>query len=220
MSWDNEALRNPATGYSQTLAGIVETPNQLMIKDDIINFGAFKWQVLDIKNSKALIITEGITELRWYNDHFVDITWAECELRKYLNNEFYNTFNQDEKAKIAAVTNCNPDNPWFKTKGGTDTIDSIFLLSLEEVCKYFGDSIETLLNKGNQKWLIDDENNQKRQARYNGEYHWWRLRSPGYYGRTSASINSRGNVYVRGNGVYGRPKDGGGVRPALWLKLE
>ncbi|MFS0490920.1 DUF6273 domain-containing protein [Leadbetterella byssophila] len=117
------------------MAGIVETPNQLMIKkDDIINFGAFKWQVLDIKNSKALIITEGITELRWYNDHFVDITWAECELRKYLNNEFYNTFNQDEKAKIAAVTNCNPDNPWFKTKGGTDTIDSIFLLSLEEVC--------------------------------------------------------------------------------------
>ncbi|MGH2643917.1 MAG: DUF6273 domain-containing protein [Chitinophagaceae bacterium] len=191
-----------------------------MIKDDIISFGNYKWRVLGIKDGKKLIIAEDIIELRWYNDDFADITWTGCELRKYLNNEFYNTFNQVEKAKIITVTNYNPDNPWFKTKGGTDTIDSIFLLSLEEVCKYFGNSIKNLINKGSQKWLIDDENNQKRRAIYEDGYHWWRLRSPGYYGRTSASINSRGNVYVRGNGVYGRPRDGGGVRPALWLKLE
>ena len=191
-----------------------------MKKDDKITFGNYNWQVLDIKDGRVLIITEDIIELRWYNDDFVDITWAECELRKYLNNEFYNTFNLDEKAKIIAVKNSNPDNPWFKTKGGIDTTDNIFLLTLEEVCEYFGDSKKNLMVKGSQKWLIDDENNQKRQVKYRGEYHWWRLRSPGYYGRTSASINAKGNVYVRGNGVFGRPRDGGGVRPALWLKIE
>ncbi|MES2650507.1 MAG: DUF6273 domain-containing protein [Bacteroidota bacterium] len=191
-----------------------------MIKDDIITFGNYNWRVLDIKDDRILIITEDIIELRWYNNDFVNTTWAECELRKYLNNEFHSTFTPDEKEKIIAVTNCNPDNPWFKTKGGIDTIDRIFLVSLEEVCKYFGDSIENLQNKGRQKWLIDDENNQKRQAKYGSEYHWWRLRSPGYYGRTSASINSKGNVYVRGNGVFGRPRDGGGVRPALWLNFK
>lgn len=189
-----------------------------MVKDDIIFFGNYNWRVLDIKDDLALLITEDIIKLYWYHSEFLDITWADCKLRNYLNNEFYNSFSSNEKAKIIATTNTNTDNQWFKTKGGIDTTDKIFLLSLEEVCDYFGDSKENLLVKGKQKWLIDDENNQRRQAKFEGENHWWRLRSPGYYSRTSASINSNGNVYVRGNGVYGRPKDGGGVRPALWIR--
>lgn len=191
-----------------------------MVKDDIITFGKYNWRVLHLKDGRALIITEDIIELRWYHNEFVDITWADCDLRKYLNNEFYNKFSQDEKAKIITVTSRNPDNPWFKTKEGIDTTDSLFLLSLEDVCEYFGDSTAKLRNKGNQTWLIDDENNGKRQAKYGNDFHWWRLRSPGYYGRTAASVSYYGYVYVRGNGVYGRPRDGGGVRPALWLKLE
>lgn len=118
-----------------------------------------------------------------------------------------------------AVTSKNLDNPWFKTKGGQDTIDHLFLLSLEEVCHYFGESRTKLGHKGGQSWSIDDDNNRKRQARYGTDFHGWRLRWPGYYGRTGASIDKNGHVYVRGNGVFGRPRDGRGVRPALWLRL-
>lgn len=189
-----------------------------MIKGDILTFGNYNWQVLTSNDGRTLLITEDIIELHWYHKEFIDITWEDCQLRNYLNNAFYNQFNQDEKARIIAVTNKNADNPWFKTKGGSDTTDRIFLLSLEEACEHFGSSSKQLLNKGSQKWLIDDENNENRQAKFGKVYHWWRLRSPGYYSRTAASINSQGNVYVRGNGVYGRPRDGGGVRPALWLK--
>lgn len=189
-----------------------------MIKDDIIAFGKYNWQVLSVKDDRALIITEHIIALRWYHTKFTDITWADCDVRKYLNNEFYNEFSQDEKEKISTVTNKNTDNQWFKTKGGKDTVDRIFLLSLEEVCEYFGDSKEKLHHKGSQTWFTDDENNAKRQAKYGNDYHWWRLRSPGYYGRTGASVSYNGYVYVRGNGVHGRPRDGGGLRPALWLK--
>jgi len=191
-----------------------------MVRDDVIIFGEHTWCVLDVKDRRALIITEDIIELRWYHNTFAGITWADCALRKYLNNEFYKKFSQDEKAKIIKVTSRNPDNPWFKTKGGKDSTDSIFLLNLEDVCEYFGDSRTKLRNKGSQTWFIDDENNGKRQAKDGNDFHWWRLRSPGYYGRTSASVSANGHVYVRGNGVYGRPRDGGGVRPALWLKLE
>ncbi|MBZ4191822.1 DUF6273 domain-containing protein [Niabella beijingensis] len=191
-----------------------------MMKNDLITFGTYSWLVLDIKKDRILIITEDIIALRWYHSDFTDTTWADCALRKYLNTEFYNTFSQDEKARIIAVENHNPDNAWFKTKGGKNTTDNIFLLSLEEACEYFGDSKENLNIKSKQKWLIADENDQNRRAKYENEFHWWRLRSPGYYGKTSASINAKGNVYVRGNGVYGRPKDGGGLRPALWLKLS
>jgi hypothetical protein len=111
--------------------------------------------VLDVNENAALIITEAIVELHWYHDNFVDITWADCDLRKYLNDEFYGQFSRGEKAKIITVTSGNPDNPWFKTKGGNDSADNIFLLSLEEVCAYFGDSGAKLRNKGHQKWSID-----------------------------------------------------------------
>ena len=130
-----------------------------MIQGGILHFGNFKWQVLDIKDGKTLIITEEIIDLRWYHQEFAEITWADCSIRAYLDNEFYKLFSQEEKARIIPTLNSNSDNPWFKTKGGIDTPDRIFLLSLEEVCKHFGDSRENLKNKGSQKWYIADENN-------------------------------------------------------------
>jgi hypothetical protein len=191
-----------------------------MHKGDVLSFGPYQWRVLDVVNDRALIITESIVELRWYHNAFVEITWADCALRNYLNGEFLDQFSSEEQSRIIPVIHSNPGNPWFRSAGGADSEDRIFLLSLEEVATYFGDSREKLKQKGKQKWLIDDEHNEKRLAKYNGDFHWWRLRSPGYYGRTSASVNAQGQIYVRGNGVYGRPKDGGGVRPALWLKVD
>ena len=189
-----------------------------MKEGDTVILGNYEWQVIKKKDGKLLIITNEIIEVQWYHNSFVDITWENCTLRKYLNNELYNSFNEIERERILLVKNRNLNNPWFGTLGGSNTTDYIFLLSLEEVSKYFGNSNKNLKIKGGQIWLISDKNNQKRQAKYKNGFHWWRLRSPGYYGKTSASINSKGEIYVRGNGVHGRPKDGGGIRPALWLK--
>ncbi|SFD43287.1 DUF6273 domain-containing protein [Spirosoma endophyticum] len=192
-----------------------------MIKHDLVSFGLFTWRVLAIEEGqRALIITQDIVELRWYHQQFVNITWADCALRQYLNQEFFRSFSPQEQAKIIQVTNKNIDNPWFNTAGGPDTTDHLFLLSLQEACRYFGDSQAKLNHKGGQTWLIDDPNNINRQARYGTDLLGWRLRSPGYYGRTGASITKHGHIYVRGNGVFGRPRDGGGIRPALWLRLE
>jgi len=189
-----------------------------MHQGDLIVFGQHRWRVLARQDHGVLIITEDILELRWYHQQFVDVTWAECSLRHYLNQTFYQAFRPDEQTRIVAVANSNPDNPWFETPGGPTTTDHVFLLSLEEVCAYFGDSRANLWTKGRQRWCIDDAHNAARQATYGAVAHWWRLRSPGYYGRTAASITANGGIYVRGNGVHGRPKDGGGLRPALWLK--
>lgn len=92
--------------------------------------------------------------------------------------------------------NRDPHNPWFKTKGGVDTIDNIFLLCLDKVGKYFGDCRENFISKGSQKWSIDDENNGKRQAKFDSDYHWWRLRSTGNYSRTAATGSSSGGKFT------------------------
>ena len=194
-----------------------------------ISLGSYNWRVLDIQNNTALIITENIIEQRSYHDRYIDITWADCTLRKYLNGEFYNKFSKTEKAKIIPVINENQDNQWYGTNGGKKTQDSIFLLSIEEVvCKYFGDSSAKLHNRGkNQKYWFQrkDENNSKRIARRANESwgSWWWLRSPGRVNVKAVYIHGDGNIGIQGNNIFlGNVSDGectGGIRPALWLKL-
>jgi hypothetical protein len=196
---------------------------------DIILFGSYDWRVLDIKLNAALIITEWIIEQRAYHEVYKDITWAECSLRKYLNDEFYNKFSAVDKSKIIPVLNKNPDNQWYGSKGGADTQDNIFLLSIEEaVCQYFGDSSSKLYNPGkNQRYWFErkDENNSKRTARLEGKEWpcWWWLRSPGRVNIKAAYIHGNGDIGIQGNNILkGNISEGycaGGVRPALWLKI-
>jgi hypothetical protein len=196
---------------------------------DKISFGSYDWRVLDMQNNTTLIITECIIEQRAYHDAYKDITWADCSLRKYLNGEFYNKFTEADKLRIIPVINKNPDNEWYGAKGGEDTRDSVFLLSIEEVaCKYFGDSSSKLQNRGkNQKYWFErkDENNSKRIARLEGKQWgtWWWLRSPGRVNLKAVYIHGDGNIGIQGNNILkGNISDGeckGGVRPALWLKL-
>jgi hypothetical protein len=92
-------------------------------------------------------------EKRRYNEKWANITWENCTLSEYLNNEFYNKFSKSDMARIIEETNKNPDNQWYETKGGDDTRDKIFLSSLDEVVKYFGDSGDLKNRKG---WNWED----------------------------------------------------------------
>lgn len=182
-----------------------------------ILFDKYQWRVLDIQNNMALLITEDILELRPYHNKYKDTTWHDCEMRQYLNGEFYNQFDEANKSRILPVTVSNPDNPWYGTEAGNDTQDSIFLLSIEEVCKYFGDSTDLLYNRGNNRyWKKNDVNNQKRRAKYQGMYAFWWLRSPGRNNHVAAYVHGTdGCIGVNGNNVT---NCFGGIRPALWLK--
>jgi len=197
---------------------------------DRIVFGNHSWIVLDIQNDKALVLTEYIIEQRSYHDHYIDITWEESSIRKYLNGDFYDKFSVADHARICPVVNKNPDNHWYGTKGGIDTTDCIFLLSLEEVvCHYFGDSSSKLLSpRKNQRYWFErkDENNSKRIAKLEFDQDqicWWWIRTPGRVSVKAVYVHGDGNIGIQGNHILkGNIADGrctGGVRPALWLKL-
>ncbi|WP_330657275.1 DUF6273 domain-containing protein [Anaerocolumna aminovalerica] len=106
----------------------------------------------------------------------------------------------------------------------------VFLLSMEEICKYFGDSSSKLHNRGkNQRYWFErkDENNINRVERLEankGGIWWWWLRSPGRVNVKAVYIHGDGNIGIQGNNILkGNISDGkctGGVRPALWLRLE
>ena len=197
-----------------------------------IEFGAYSWRVLDIQNSKALILSEKTVECRRYHDRSEEITWELCTLRGYLNEEFYNKFNAEEKTRISETRIINNDNPWFETDGGDVTNDKIFLLSIEEVVKYFGDSgklaqqriknLNSYYYKGYNAsyfnlYYIDDKYNFARKAvNTNGGDAWWTLRSPGRYNYDIAYVSYDGKLNVHGGSIC---QFNGYIRPALWLNL-
>ena len=97
-----------------------------------------EWRVLAVENGKALVISEKLLDCVRYNEKFTNVTWETCTLRKWMNGEFINkAFSSSEQAKIATVTNQNPDNSIHNTKGGNATQDKIFALSIDEVNQYF-----------------------------------------------------------------------------------
>ena len=199
---------------------------------DIISFADYEWQVLDIKDNMALIITKNIIDQKPYNNFSGDVTWADCYIRKYLNGDFFNSFSFEDRLKIVQVLNFNNKNQWYESKGGVATNDYIFLLSIEEaVCKYFGDSSQNLINRSSKQryWFQKkDNNNHNRRASFDGYIWWWWLRSPGRDNKRAVYIHGDGNIGIQGNGTYRyssntiHPLTGdnsGGIRPALWLKL-
>jgi hypothetical protein len=132
-----------------------------------------------------------------YHKKQVDITWEKCSLRQWLNSSFFDSLPAQVRSRVVEVVNQNPDNKEYKTSGGNQTRDKVFLLSLDEVNE-------------------DLKSAADRVAKFNGSSGWWWLRSPGDYQVNAAGVYGDGDVDDDGYRVsFGI----GGVRPALFLYL-
>jgi hypothetical protein len=153
-------------------------------------------------------------------------------VKKYQGKGFYDRFSPADRARIAQTYISTNNNPWYGTKGGSTVNDYIFLLSIEEVVKYFGDSGD-LKTRKDWKWengkdvlahgsgyYINDQYNSARIAtdKAGAVTRWW-LRSPGFNSGRVADVNCGGRLIVDGNLVDHDFAAGGGVRPALWFNL-
>lgn len=79
--------------------------------------GGYSWRILGFENDKLLLITENIIGKMPYHDKKNSKpTWETCSLRKYLNTEFYESFNDDEKAIICTteLVNRTLDNKYTR----------------------------------------------------------------------------------------------------------
>ena len=171
-----------------------------MKKGDIIKFGNYpqdingskspiEWLVLDVKENESLLISRYGLDCRQYNREWVGITWEDS------------TFSENEIKKIKDSELENKGQPEYKTRGGNDTRDRIFCLSIDEAKQYF--------NSDNDRLCLPTPyaRNQGVYVNDNGYCYWW-LRSPGNY----QIVNSNGALDLHGDIVH----DGKYiVRPAL-----
>lgn len=192
---------------------------------DIISFGKFEmdndtangaedipWLVIDENDNGILVISKYCLTCQETSDDGYN-TWENSLARKWLNDSFYeDAFTTEERNLINKVTITNADNPDTGIDGGNDTLDYIFLLSIDEANQYFPTEenrkaygtlyLQALIGE-------DDE-----------AVNWW-LRTPG---KKSVSLGARPiyQSYVGSNGfVYTEGSSttvyNGGLRPAMWL---
>jgi hypothetical protein len=228
---------------------IVETPTEARSRvGDKIRFGGHVWRVLEVRDGKALVISDMVLGLMGFEENsWTRTTWEKSSVRAYLNGEFLNQFNATDRERIVPTTISTPDNPWYGSPGGADTTDHFFLLSIEEVVRYFGDSGQ-LSNRGNTHFeggadvRISDRYNDARIA-YTREWletilctccykmeighieprwMWW-LRSQGEGGEMSNSVafvDTNGRIYIRGtfHGGSEFPTSDGGIANSFGIR--
>lgn len=150
-----------------------------------------------MKNDDSmLVISEKPLMRKCYHDFEEYTNWKDCTLRKWLNEDFYNSsFNDEEKNRILVTSLHNEPNfeQWVspvcmkvscKSEGCDDTNDRIFLLSLSGFRKYYGEK-------------CDDADV------------WWWLRTPGRATYRAVTVSNEGQPYILGDyadsGIYIRP---------------
>lgn len=122
-------------------------------------------------------------------------------------------FSSEEAGIIQTTTVTADETPNFETDPGNDTVDQVFLFSINEAEQYFENdearrcaATKYALAQGiwiNENYTIDDE-----------AVCWWWLRSPGDADIYAASVPGVGAVYYGGDYVN---DDNYCVRPALWI---
>ncbi|WP_406545537.1 DUF6273 domain-containing protein, partial [Succinimonas sp.] len=172
------------------------------------NKAPIEWLVLEVNGNEALLVSRHGLDCKQYHHKYIFMTWKQCDLRKWLNNDFLKeAFSAEEQQRIKISEVVNDDNTKYLTCGGNNTWDRVFCLSLAEAERYFKDNSErmcrpTALAKAHGVYSSDDG------------HCWWWLRSPGNFQERASDGGTDGTLYPNGDFV-----DIGirAVRPALRL---
>ena len=169
-----------------------------------------EWVALDLRKDKVLLVSRYALDCMDYHDSNIDMTWEDCALRSWLNNDFYNAaFSDEEKerVKLTLVDNSTSQGA-YSTDGGNDTKDYVFNLSYHELITYFADDNSR---------ICEQTTYTASKCRYirDGKVIWL-SRSPGESPSTVIRIGNAGDLYG-----YNFTNDGYGdhicVRPAIWM---
>lgn len=145
-----------------------------------------------------------------FNTEFDCVTWDNCTLRTWLNEDFLNeAFSITEQTMMPTVPVSVNENPLFGGDPGKETQDKVFLLSATEAGIYFTSAwarrCKPTIEAEAQGACTDSD----------GFVQWW-LRTPGN-GFDALIVETDGDIIYHGELVN---SDDTVVRPAMWIDLE
>lgn len=190
---------------------------------DTITFGSYEqdnnfkngaepieWQVLDVQDRKALVISKYALDYLRYNEKEITVSWENCSARKWLNSNFINAaFTEEEQKAIIKTKLSNQGNEKYGTMGGNDTEDKIFFLSVEEAEKYFTHDFE-------RERKCTDWKNTYPKDKNNGNCLWW-LRSS-LYDKGAKNVDFEGKL--DGKDSKRAVHSSLPICPAMWIDIS
>lgn len=195
-----------ANGWDKNNDIIIGKEKYHRAKKSYFKYEPIKWRVIKCENGEALLLSDIVLDKQKYNKRLKKVSWEKSTLRKWLNKKFMNrAFSSSEQEAIRTTKVINEDNYYYKTDGGNDTLDKIYLLSLSETDEEkeygFTDSYGMTIKYSNYADLCD--------------YQYWWLRTPGEKNISAAAVDMSGEAYVGG----GESDMELGIRPVLHLNL-
>ncbi|MDR1822078.1 MAG: DUF6273 domain-containing protein [Oscillospiraceae bacterium] len=174
-----------------------QTPTLEPVKvGDLVTFGGYMWRILDQRGTDYLIITEECVAIMPFNEPRGETNWENSTLRKWLNEDFYNNFNLEDKSRIVNAIYKEATGHLPTTENGKGLKDYIFLLTTAEAKRLFADDAS-------------------QAAKFEGESVFWWLSSSGKTREFAALVwDMTGGVHEDGYYAY---LDFVGVRPAIWI---
>lgn len=209
---------------------------------DVIKFGSYEqdnnpdngnepieWIVLSKSDTELFVVSKYALDCKEYNDEYCEVTWETCTLRKWLNDEFFNSaFGKSEQSSILTTTLKNENNiKYTSINGGNDTKDKVFLLSLNDMINTdYGFSKDTdefdicrrcaPTDYAIAQGVYASEDNFYNTADNDSPCN-WQLRSPGISEKYAAYTGTSGSVVYGGSSVSYKKH---GVRPAIKISLK
>lgn len=165
-----------------------------------------EWLVLEEKEDRCLLLSLRALDLKKYHARDEAVTWETSTLRAWLNGDFlfYAFTEEQQDAILLTEVDNSVGNPIFEIDGGNNTEDLVFLLSREEMERYFPSAGERLC----------EPTRASKTGSLGGYASWW-LRSPGYKASLAEYVNYNGAIL---DGDVDR--DYTAIRPALWVSKD
>ena len=137
------------------------------------------WRVLRHDSDSLLVIADMGLDCKRYHELECSITWSNCTLRRWLNDEFYRrAFNGQEQSLVKKTTLANNAGPM--------TEDNIFLLSFDDAKNLFSNNNDRICKPT--EYAIKNG-----VSTYKGNVYWW-LRSRRHHNSLVAFVLTDGSI--------------------------
>lgn len=214
---------------------------------DTVTFGAYEqdgnldngkeeieWIVLDKNGNEYLLLSKYVLDYCQFQKNKVEgisISWNNSEIRMWANNDFLNeAFSESDKRHVMQNSIDNTKNDFYNLR---PTDDRVFLLSIDEIIKYFGsrnenydgDKINNYINVNDKARTFATKFARNRGVIIGAKTElspYGSVNSCGYYTRSMRNSNYSQVSYINDIGSDGFTSvyDGWkrfGFRPAVWV---
>jgi len=177
---------------------------------------SLEWKICDIDDNRYLLVSSYCIDYKQLHKKYQEITWEECDLRKWLNDSFYDQAFSKKEKELVGLSEIKTNIYQFSSDY-VITQDKVFILSDNELLEYTSGTSSigvTTYAQAIYKKIESKNGNSEHKEISNYQGYW--VRDPDIVN------NSKWNC-VELNRILGNSKPVNEyyfVRPTIWIEVK